>query len=30
LSKGLRSGRDGFTMEEIQAERNAKSAELLM
>lgn len=29
LSKGLRSGRSGFTMEEIQAERNAKNAEIL-
>ena len=29
LSKGLRSGRDGFSMEEIQAERNAKNAEIL-
>jgi hypothetical protein len=26
LSKGLRSGRDGFSMEEIEAERNAKNA----
>lgn len=26
LSKGLSSGRDGFSMEEIEAERNAKSA----
>ena len=29
LSQGLRSGRSGFSMEEIQAERNAKNAELL-
>eukprot|EP00956_Cyclotella_meneghiniana_P044326 scaffold312721_cov76-Cyclotella_meneghiniana.AAC.4 len=26
LSKGLRSGRDGFSMEELEAERNAKNA----
>mmetsp|Transcript_31628 Transcript_31628/g.55040 ORF Transcript_31628/g.55040 Transcript_31628/m.55040 type:complete len:121 (-) Transcript_31628:9-371(-) len=29
LSKGLRSGRSGFSVEELQAERNAKSAEIL-
>ena len=29
LSTGLRSGRSGFSMEEIQAERNAKNAEIL-
>ncbi|KAL9189695.1 hypothetical protein ACHAXT_009370 [Thalassiosira profunda] len=29
LSQGLRSGRGGFTLEEIEAERNAKNAELL-
>lgn len=30
LSQGLSSGRDGFSMSEIQAERNAKNAEILM
>ncbi|KAL7532007.1 hypothetical protein ACHAWF_003985 [Thalassiosira exigua] len=29
LSKGLRSGRSGFSVEELEAERNAKNAEIL-
>eukprot|EP00571_Detonula_confervacea_P015600 CAMPEP_0172308350 /NCGR_PEP_ID=MMETSP1058-20130122/8971_1 /TAXON_ID=83371 /ORGANISM="Detonula confervacea, Strain CCMP 353" /LENGTH=769 /DNA_ID=CAMNT_0013020741 /DNA_START=39 /DNA_END=2345 /DNA_ORIENTATION=+ len=29
LTKGLRSGRSGFSVEELQAERNAKNAEIL-
>ena len=29
LSKGLRSGRSGFTVEELEAERNAKNAAIL-
>ena len=29
LSNGLRSGRSGFSVEELEAERNAKNAEIL-
>ena len=29
LSKGLRSGRSGFSVEELEAERNAKNAAML-